>query len=208
MEKLRPDLLLRLSLGLTMAGVLGVCVSCTPIKGYAGAERPRDQVAMVSVDTDHITSATVGSLAFGASGISLLPGQYTFEVSASHGSPPYHCRPYTVIDTYGYDRCRREREAEIRQDKKKPRPCPLSAYTRQRQSCLRDYHDSACEITLALAAGKAYEIAVPPGITGPPSVVAYAVSGHVLHTERERVPFHGTCRLVGARTVQEDYEAW
>jgi hypothetical protein len=201
-----------LILSLVLGVLLSALVSCTPVKGYSGVERPQEQIALVSVDTDNINGATVDGVVFGSSGVSLLPGQYTFQVSASHGAPPYQCRPYTVIDTYGFDRCQREREAEIRKDKgkdkKRPRECLLSVYTKHRKSCLRDYHDSACEVTLALAAGKEYEIDVPPGITGPPSVVAYAVSGNFLSKDRERVPFTGACRFVGTRTEQEDYEAW
>lgn len=208
MEKPRSNMLCRLVLCLVLGGMLGALVSCTPIKGYSGVERPQEQIALVSVDTENINGATVDGLVFGASGVSLLPGQYTFQVSASHGAPPYQCRPYTVIDTYGFDKCQREREAEIRKDKKRPRECLLSAYTKHRKSCLRDYHDSACEITLALVPGREYEIDVPPGITGPPGVVAYAVSGNFLSKDRERVPFSGACRFVGTRTEQEDYEAW
>ena len=208
MEKPRPDMPLRLALGLVIGGMLGWLGSCTPIKGYSGVERPKEQVAVVSVDTDNVTGATVGGMVVGPSGVSLLPGQYTLQVSASHGSPPYHCRPYTVIDTYGFDRCQREREDDIRKEKRRPRACLLSAYTQHRTSCLRDYQDSACEITLALAPGKEYEIDVPPGITAPPIIVAYTVSGSFLNKERERVPSTGACRLVRTRTEQEDYEAW
>jgi len=145
---------------------------------------------------------------FGSAGISLLPGNHSFQLAVSHGDRPYNCRPYTVLDTYGFDKCQKEREEDIRKEKKRPRECLLSSYTKHRKACLRNYHDSACEITLGLVPGKEYELDVPPGITGPPMVVAYTVTGNSLHKDRERLPISGTCRFVGTRMEQEDYEGW
>jgi len=197
-----------LALRLVAAGILGALVSCAPIKGYPGVERPKEQIALVDVSSEHITGATVDGVQFGAAGISLLPGQYNFQLSVSHGERPHHCRPYTVIDTYGFDRCQREREDDIRHNKKRPRQCYLSSYTKHRMACLRNYHDSACEIALPLAPGKKYELDVPPGITGPPIVIAYTVAGSFLNKDRARLPASGSCLFVRTRTEQEDYEAW
>src|SRR5262249_24833494 len=152
------DMLHRLAFGVVIGGVLGSLVSCAPLKGYAGVERPKEQVALVTVSSESIDTATANGVVFGSSGISLLPGNHSFQLAASHGERPYNCHPYTVIDTYGFDACQKEREADIRKEKKKPRECLLSSYTKYRKTCLRDYHDSACEITLSLAPGKAYEL--------------------------------------------------
>lgn len=168
MEKALSDMRFRLALGLVVGGVLGSLVSCTPIKGYPGLERPKEQIALVAVASESINGATVDGVVFGASGISLLPGNYSFQLAASHGERPYNCRPYTILDTYGFEKCQREREEDIRKEKKRPRECLLSSYTQHRKTCLRNYHDSACEITLPLAPGKEYELDVPPGTTAPP----------------------------------------
>ena len=90
----------------------------------------------------------------------------------------------------------------------KPKTCLLSAYTKHRKTCLRDYRDAACEITLSLLPGKEYELDVPPAILGPPIVVVYTVTGNFLSKDRERLPASGTCHFVRTRTEQEDYEGW
>jgi hypothetical protein len=206
MRKSRHDLLCLLAL--VVGGTLGCLVSCTPIKGYAGLERPKGQIALVTVSSESINTATADGAEFGSAGISLLPGSHSFQLAVSHGDRPYNCRPYTVLDTYGFDACQREREEDIRKEKRRPRECLLSAYTKHRKACLRDYHDSACEITLSLVPGKEYELDVPPGITGPPMVVAYTVTGSFLNKDRDRLPASGTCRFMGTRTEQEDSEGW
>jgi hypothetical protein len=170
-------------------------------------ERPKDEIALVTVASSHIHRAVTDGREFGAAGISLLPGTHRFELSASHGEPPYGCRPYTIIDTYGFDRCQKEREAAIRKGKKDPKACLLSVYTKHRKTCLRDYRDSACEITLSLLPGKAYELEVPPSVTVPPTVIASLVSGNFLSRERAGIGTIGACRFLRLRTEQEDYEA-
>ena len=194
------------ALGLLVVGGLGALVACTPIRGYPGVERPKAEIALVTVTSDHIHRAVTDGREFGASGISLLPGTHRFELSASHGEPPYACRPYTIIDTYGFDRCQKEREADLRKGKKHPRTCLLSSYTQHRQTCLRDYRDSACEITLSLLPGRGYELEVPPPVTAPPPVLASLVSGNFLSKERVGLNTSGTCRFLRLRTEQEDYE--
>jgi hypothetical protein len=201
------DLRLLPALVLTMAGVLSTLVACTPIRGYPGLERPKEEIALVTVDSSHINRVVTDGREFGAAGISLLPGTHRFELSASHGEPPYGCRPYTIVDTYGFDRCRRVREADIRKGKKDPQDCPLSLYTKHRTTCLRNYRDLACEITLSLLPGKEYELAVPPPVIEPPIVVASLVSGSFLTKERIGLGTIGTCRFLRMRTQQEDYEA-
>ena len=197
------------ALGLLVIGGLGALVACTPIRGYPGVERPKAEIALVTVTSGHIHRAVTDGREFGASGISLLPGTHRFELSASHGEPPYACRPYTIIDTYGFDRCQKEREADLRRGKKHPRACLLSSYTQHRQTCLRDYRDSACEITMSLLPGKEYELEVPPPVTAPPPVIASIVSGNFFSKERVGLGTSGTCRFLRQRTEQEDYEvAW
>ena len=195
------------ALGLLVSGVLGALVACTPVRGYPGLERPKEEVALVTAASNYINRAVTDGGEFGASGISLLPGSHRFELSASHGEQPYGCRPYTIVDTYGFDRCQKEREADIRKGKKDPKECLLSTYTQHRKTCLRDYRDSACEITLSLIPGKEYELAVPAPVTEPPSVIAALVSGSFLSRERVSLGTSGTCRFLRLRTEQEDYEA-
>jgi hypothetical protein len=195
------------ALALLVGGVLGALVACTPIKGYPGLERPKEEVALVTIASNHINRAVTDGREFGASGIRLLPGHHRFELSASHSAPPYGCRPYTIVDTYGFDRCQKGREADIRKGKKDPKECLLSTYTKHRQTCLRDYRDSACEITLALLPGKEYELEVPPPVTAPPTVIASLVSGNFLNRDRIGIGTSGTCRFLRLRTEQEDYEA-
>ena len=192
-------------LGLLVGGVLGALVACTPIRGYSGLERPKEEVALVTVASGYINRAVTDGREFGASGISLLPGNHRFELSASHGAQPYNCRPYTIIDTYGFDRCRRVREADIRKGKKNPRDCWLSAYTQHRQTCLRDYRDSACEVTLPLLPGRVYELEVPPSVSEPPIVIASLVSGNFFNREQAGLGIRGTCRFMRLHTEQEDY---
>ena len=199
---------LRWLCALVVGGLLGCLVSCAPIKGYTGQERPKEQIALVAVASESINTATADGVEFGSAGISLLPGNHNFQLSVSHGERPYNCRPYTILDTYGFDACQKEREEDIRKEKKRPRECLLSSYTQHRQACLRNYHDSVCEITLSLAPGKAYELDVPSGILGPPIVVAYTVTGNFLSKDRERLPASGTCHFVRTRTEQEDYAGW
>ena len=194
------------ALVLMLSGILSVCVACSPLKGYPGLERPKEEIALVSVASDYINRAVVDGRAFGSSGISLLPGSYRFELSASHGEQPYSCRPYTIVDTFGFDKCQKEREADIRKGKKDPKECRLSAYTQHRKTCLRDYRDSVCAITLTLLPGKEYELAVPPPVAEPPIVIAALVSGSFLSKERVGLGTSGTCRFLRARTEQEDYE--
>src|SRR5262249_42434314 len=93
------------ALALLVGGVLGALVACKPIQGYPGLERPKEEVALVTVASNHINRAVADGREFGASGIRLLPGSHRFELLASHGEPPYGCRPYTIVDTYGFDRC-------------------------------------------------------------------------------------------------------
>ena len=123
------DVRLLPALVLIMGGVLGALVACSPIRGYSGLERPKEEVALVTVASDHINRAVTDGREFGTSGISLLPGSHRFELSSSHGEQPYGCRPYTIVDTYGFDRCQKEREADIRKGKKDPKECLLSTYT-------------------------------------------------------------------------------
>jgi hypothetical protein len=47
-------------LGLLVGGVLGVLVACTPIRGYPGLERPKAEVALVTVASDHINRVLPG----------------------------------------------------------------------------------------------------------------------------------------------------
>jgi hypothetical protein len=196
-----------LALALLVGGVLGALVACKPIQGYPGLERPKGEVALVTVASNHINRAVADGREFGASGIRLLPGSHRFELAASHGEPPYACRPYTIIDTYGFDSCQKERDADIRKGKKDPKDCLLSTYTQHRKTCLRDYRDSACEIALSLLPGKEYELEVPPPVTAPPTVIASLVSGNFFSKERVGVGTSGPCRFVRLRTEQEDYEA-
>jgi|GEM_PF-1535184 len=196
-----------LALGLLVGGAFGALVACTPVRGYPGLERPKEEVALVTLASNYINRAVTDGREFGASGISLLPGSHRFELSASHGEPPYACRPYTIVDTYGFDRCQRERAADIRKGKKDPKECFLSTYTQHRKTCLRNYRDSACEITLSLLPGKEYELEVPPPITAPPTAIASLVSGNFLNRERVGMGTSGTCRFLRLRTEQEDYEA-
>jgi hypothetical protein len=195
------------ALGLLVGGVLGALVACTPVRGYPGLERPKEEVALVTVASGHINRAVTDGREFGAAGISLLPGNHRFELSASHGERPYDCRPYTIVDTYGFDRCQKERQADIRKGKKDPRDCWLSTYTQHRKTCLRDYRDAACEVTLALLPGRTYELEVPPPVSEPPIVVASLVSGSFFNKERVGLGISGTCRFVRLYTQQEDYEA-
>src|SRR5215831_18644065 len=183
-------------LALLVGGVLGALVACKPIQGYPGLELPKEEVALVTIASNHIHRAVTDGREFGASGIRLLPGSHRFELSASHGEPPYACRPYTIIDTYGFDRCQKGREADIRKGKKDPKECLLSTYTQHRQTCLRDYRDSACEIILALLPGREYELEVPPPVTAPPPVIASLVSGNFLNRERVGMGPSGTCRFL------------
>src|SRR5215510_6721766 len=207
MREQEHDLCLLSALALLMGGVLGALVACTPIQGYSGLERPQEEVALVTIASSHINRAVTEGREFDASGIRLLPGSHRFELSASHGEQPYDCRPYTIVDTYGFDRCQKGREADIRKGKKDPKECLLSNYMKHRQTCLRDYRDSACEITLALLPGKEYELEVPPPITAPPTVIASFVSGNFLNRERAGMGTSGMCRFLRLRTEQEDYEA-
>ena len=201
------DLRLLPAFALLVSGVLGALVACKPIQGYPGLARPNEEVALVSVASNHINRAVTDGREFGASGIRLLPGSHRFELSASHGEQPYGCRPYTVVDTYGFDRCQKERTADIRKGKKDPKECLLSTYTQHRRTCLRDYRDSACAITLSLLPGKEYELEVPPPVTAPPTVLASLVSGNFFNRERVGMDTSGPCRFVRLRTEQEDYEA-
>jgi hypothetical protein len=187
-----------------LVGVLGALAACSPIQGYPGRARPKDEVALVNVASRYITKAVTEGSVFRAAGIRLLPGLHHFVLFASHGDAPYGCRPYTHVDTAGFDRCQKEREAEIRKGKKDPKTCPLSTYTQHRQTCLRDYQDSACAITLVLLPGKTYELAVPPPVSEPPVVTAALVSGGFFHKERVHLSTSGTCRFVRLRTEYED----
>jgi len=195
------------ALALLVGGVLGALVACKPIQGYPGLERPKEEVALVTIASNHINRAVTDGREFGASGIRLLPGNHRFELSASHGEPPYACRPYTIVDTYGFDKCQKERDADLRKGKKDPRECLLSTYTKHRQTCLRNYRDSACEITLSLVPGTVYELEVPPPVTAPPTVIVSLVSGNFFSKERVGLGTSGPCRFVRQRTEQEDYEA-
>jgi hypothetical protein len=207
MRERECDLRLLPALALLVGGVLGALVACTPIRGYPGLERPKEEVALVTAASNHINRAVTDGREFGASGIRLLPGSHHFELSASHGEPPYGCRPYTVVDTYGFDRCQKEREADIRKHKKDPKECLLSTYTKHHKTCLRDYRDATCEIILSLLPGKEYELEVPPPVSAPPTVIASLVSGNFLSRERVGLGTSGMCRFLRLRTEQEDYEA-
>jgi hypothetical protein len=206
MREHERELRLLPALILLAGGVLGALVACNPIKGYPGLERPKEEVALVTVASNHINRVVTDGREFGASGIRLLPGSHRFELSASHGEPPYGCRPYTIVDTYGFDRCQKAREADIRKGKKDPKECFLSTYTQHRRTCLRDYRDSVCEIVLPLLPGREYELEVPPPVTAPPTVIASLVSGNFLNRERVGMGTSGTCRFIRLRTEQEDYE--
>ena len=206
MREHERELRLLPALILLAGGVLGALVACNPIKGYPGLERPKEEVALVTVASNHINRVVTDGREFGASGIRLLPGSHRFELSASHGELPYGCRPYTIVDTYGFDRCQKAREADIRKGKKDPKECFLSTYTQHRRTCLRDYRDSVCEIVLPLLPGREYELEVPPPVTAPPTVIASLVSGNFLNRERVGMGTSGRCRFVRLRTEQEDYE--
>src|SRR5262249_38179865 len=207
MREHERDLRLLPALALLVGGVLGALVACKPIQGYPGLERPKEEVALVTIASNHIHRAVTDGREFGVAGIRLLPGSHRFELSASHGEPPYACRPYTIVDTDGFEKCQKEREADIRKGKKDLKECLLSTYTKHRKTCLRDYRDSACEIILSLLPGKEYELEVPPPVTAPPTVIAALVSGNFLSRERVGLGTSGPCRFVRLRTEQEDYEA-
>jgi hypothetical protein len=175
-----------------------------PLQGYPGPERPKEEIALVSVSSSYINEAVVNGQAFGVVGINLMPGSYRFELSASHGGPPYSCRPYTTVNTSGFEKCLKKREADIRKGKEDPKECELFTYTEYRQTCLRDYRDFACMITLTLLPGKKYELAVPPPVAELPIVVVSLVSGSFLSKERVGLGTSGTCRFLRTRTEQED----
>lgn len=182
-------------------------VSCAPTRGYVGPELPKEQVAVVSLDADQIKSATADGLAFDSSGISLLPGDHRFQFVGSQGDNPYNCRPYSRVDSYGFERCQKEREDDIRNRKKDPRECQLSQYTKHRQTCLRNYRDVSCETTLTLQPGREYELGLSPSILTPPVVVAALVSGSFLNKARAALPVKSVCRVERMRTEEEDREA-
>src|SRR5262245_61478850 len=86
------DLRLLPALAVIVVGVLGALVACKPIQGYPGLERPKEEVALVTIASNHINRAVTDGREFGASGIRVLPGSRRFELSASHVEPPYACR--------------------------------------------------------------------------------------------------------------------
>ena len=45
-------------LALVVGGMLGCLVSCAPVKGYTGLERPKEQIAVVAVSSQSINTAT------------------------------------------------------------------------------------------------------------------------------------------------------
>ena len=43
---------------LVVGGLLGCLVSCAPVKGYTGLERPKEPIALVAVASESINTAT------------------------------------------------------------------------------------------------------------------------------------------------------
>jgi hypothetical protein len=56
------------ALALIVGGVLGALVACTPIQGYPGLERPKQEVALVTIASNHINRAVTDGREFGAAG--------------------------------------------------------------------------------------------------------------------------------------------
>ena len=54
------DLRLLPALVLMVGGVLGGLVACPPIRGYPGLERPKEEIALVSVSTSYINQGRSG----------------------------------------------------------------------------------------------------------------------------------------------------
>ena len=192
---------------------IGLLCGCSPMKGYEGPELPEEKVAIVYPANQNfdrqITRATVNGIEVPERGISLLPGENDFQVSAAMGSRPHNCRPYEEFDSYGYESCLNDRESDLEKGEKYPRSCYSGDYNKQKERCSRDYSDFLCQIHLSLAAGKRYELDVPASAAEHPEVYGYHTDrGYFGGSAPKALAGKGSCDYLGRRTEEEEYDGW
>ncbi len=165
--------------------------ACSPIKGYPGPELPENQISTLFLSYDsqqvEINQAGIEGVAFGSSGIQVLPGKRLFDLEISIKEPPDNCYSFPKMNRYDYHQCLKKKE-----DWK----CNCYDYLEIYRRCFRQVRDGVCSGDVTTSAGLHYDIRVMKRGRAA-EVEAYNQSNGSVHGE-------GDCDMGDWRTESDD----
>lgn len=152
--------------GFLLAGTLA---ACAPLQGYPGPELPDEQVSIIvakepassRVGPSKILRVSLDGIAFGATGIAVLPGQHEIDVFLEQLENKRNCVAHQEIDRLGYEACLRREFANRYRRRGTWFPCLIRDYTNISYFCDVDVHESDCHYEVATEAGQRYDLILP-----------------------------------------------
>lgn len=130
--------------------------ACSPVKGYYGAERPDNELSIITTSTsDNLSwsSENVSGFDMGIAGISVLPGPQEFSGVATLTGEAYNCRPYTEFDSSGFYNCEDEKRRKNQYNN-----CDCYDYLTVHESCDQLLKESNCRASFNTKADRRYDI--------------------------------------------------
>ena len=179
-----------ITLILVLVPTLSTVISCSPVKGYEGPERPDDQVSLLSYSPNSesvvVESGSVNGIAFSSAGIKILPGAHRFTLNVVVKDPPDNCYTYPEFDHSAYQQCL----------EKNKRECDCFSYFTVMKKCFRQVRDGSCDGKVTTKAGKQYEVGV--------SQDGRSASLRVVEVIGRTSSGNGDCAVYGQRTEEEE----
>ena len=139
--------------------------ACSPVKGYLGPERPKEELSLVYYDSCdsgiNLVKASSEGVEFKGSGIELLPGKRVLDVSVERPMQPYNCIPETTFDDYGYRNCIDRRNQALAKNNNKYVPdCYATDFTTTVYWCDQEFQSFLCTNAHELVKGWGYNVCV------------------------------------------------
>jgi hypothetical protein len=136
--------------------------ACSPVQGYYGPTLPSEEVATIYLENCdsnlQLIRASSEGVEFGRSGITLLPGERTFDFSIDLLGPRYQCTPQYEFDSWGYENCWNRRRDAIRRNRSYIPTCSRMEYTRHFFMCNQDFTQFVCLVTEEVVRGARYSL--------------------------------------------------
>lgn len=133
---------------------LSASTGCSPVKGYAGPERPESETATVTPflndEYDIPRSARIDEIPFGDTGIVVLPGKHRVEFIFTRKGGKLGCDRFSTFDDAGYNACL--------SDKKTRENCSCWTYVSVKERCDHEVRDVTCRENISLSAGRKYRL--------------------------------------------------
>jgi hypothetical protein len=127
---------------------------CSPVKGYAGPERPESETATITpfliTEYDIPHSARIDDIPFGENGIVLLPGKHRIEFIFTRKGGKLGCDRFSTFDDAAYNMCL--------SDKKTRENCSCWDYVTVKERCDHEVRDVTCRENFSLIAGRKYRL--------------------------------------------------